>query len=83
VCVQDVLLHRKCNLAKGFATWKQNHRRQQQLVRISAHIQALGLYRRVSRAFRHWRVLEREYCAWHRGFAASYEIGLLYFPFLP
>ena len=81
--MQDVLLHRKRNLAKGFATWRQNHKRQKHLVRISAHIQALSLYRRVSRAFRHWRVLEREYCAWHRGFAASYEIGLLYFPFLP
>jgi hypothetical protein len=55
--------------------WRHNVRKRQQLARVTAHIQQLGLYRRVSRAFRHWRVLEREYCAWHRGFAASYEIG--------
>lgn len=70
-----MLLRRKRNLVKALATWRWNVRKQQQLARVSAHIKALGLYRRISRAFRHWRVLEREYCAWHRGFAASYEIG--------
>ena len=70
-----MLLCRKRNLKKTLATWRHNVRRRQQLARVTAYIQQLGLYRRVSRAFRHWRVLEREYCAWYRGFAASYEIG--------
>ena len=68
---QDVLLHRKKFLAKSVSMWRANIKRGQWLARTSAHIKALGLFRLLSRSFRHWRVLEREYGAWQRGFAAS------------
>jgi len=49
-------------------------KREKWLARNFAHIKGLSAYKALSRAFRHWRVLEREYGAWQRGFAASYAL---------
>ena len=64
---QDKLLYRKRFLGKNLKVWFHKMKNNKWLARTFEHLKKLRLSRALARSFRHWRVLEREYCAWQRG----------------
>jgi hypothetical protein len=71
---KDVLRYRQAFITHHLASWRDRVRQEKFLARTSAQIKHLTSVRLVKRALSGWRVLEREYCAWQRGFAASFEL---------
>jgi hypothetical protein len=64
---QDKLLYRKRFLGKNLKVWFHKMKNNKWLDRTFEHLKKLRLSKSLARSFRHWRVLEREYCAWQRG----------------
>jgi len=75
---KDVLKHHEKFVRASFSCWHSNIRKVKWLARTSAQVQSLGRYKLILRAFRRWRVLEREVYFCFPALSLSSCSGLVY-----